>query len=151
TSGGYAISPDSTRVVYLADEERNNRYELYSVPLDGGAPPIKLNATLPTGGNVEDGFDSPFLISPDSTRVVYRADQAVNDRFVLLSVPLDGSAPPVTISGAMITAGDVDFAPFALTSDGTRVVYMADAHVDGAPELFVTPIDGSAAPTRLGL
>jgi hypothetical protein len=50
-------------------------YELYSVPLDGGAAPVKLNGALVSGSNIY----SDFQISPDSSRVVYLADQETDD------------------------------------------------------------------------
>ena len=67
----FQISPDSSRVVYRADQETDTVFELYSVPLGGpAAAGIKLNGALVAGGNV-----NYFQISPDSSRVVYRADQ----------------------------------------------------------------------------
>ena len=60
----FKISPDGTRVVYLADS-----YKLYSVPIGGGKVK-KLNSTLVPGGDIFQ-----FQISPDSTRVVYSANQ----------------------------------------------------------------------------
>lgn len=56
---GYAISPDSSRVVV----------ELYSVSLSGGSV-TNLNTALVASGNVLE-----FAISPDSSRMVYWADQ----------------------------------------------------------------------------
>src|SRR5207244_4314495 len=122
TDQQFRISPDSSRVVYVADAEVDGVAELYSVPLDGSAAPVKLNGALVSGGDVRSTCGG-YAISPDSTSVAYRAHEPQHERF----------------------------APFAITSDSTRVVYMADAEIDGQPELFATPIDGSAAPTRLGL
>ena len=57
TSGGdvhsdrLQFSPDGSRVLYLADQETNHVYELYSVPAAGGTP-VKLNSALPSGGDV---------------------------------------------------------------------------------------------------
>ena len=77
--GNFLISPDSSRVVYIANQEAAFVFELYSVPIGGpAAAGIKLNGTLVVGGNVLN-----FLISPDSGRVVYRADQDTNDVFEL--------------------------------------------------------------------
>ena len=58
-TGGYVlnflISPDSSRVVYWADQQTNNVYELYSVPLGGpAAAGVKLNGAMVTGGYVID-------------------------------------------------------------------------------------------------
>src|SRR5262245_36202261 len=43
----YVLSPDGARVVYLADPETIDFDELYSVPVDGSAAPVKLNGPLP--------------------------------------------------------------------------------------------------------
>jgi Tol biopolymer transport system component len=75
----FQISPDSSRVVYRGDQQTNNVVELYSVPLRGpAAAGIKLNGALAFNGNLSD-----FLISPDSSRVVYRADQDTDEVFEL--------------------------------------------------------------------
>ena len=37
-SGGFKISPDGGRVVYRADQDTDEVQELYSAPIDGGAP-----------------------------------------------------------------------------------------------------------------
>jgi hypothetical protein len=62
-------------VVYHADQDTDNVYELYSVPLDGSDSPVKLNSSLSGGEDVQHGFQ----ISPASRRVVYRADQDVDE------------------------------------------------------------------------
>jgi Tol biopolymer transport system component len=68
---GFVISPDSSRVVYGADQDTFGVWELYSVPIGGPASAgVKLNGPLVAGGDV-----SKCLISPDSSQVVYRADQ----------------------------------------------------------------------------
>ena len=62
------ISPDGSRVVYLADEDTEGVNEIYSVPIGGGAA-TRLNGPLVAGGRV-----SSFVISPDSNTVVYSAE-----------------------------------------------------------------------------
>ncbi len=53
----YTISPDGSRVVYTADQETNNVFEIYSVPLGGPATAgIKLNEALGAGGSVNGEF-----------------------------------------------------------------------------------------------
>ena len=76
----FQISPDSSRVVYQANQETATVFELYSVPLGGpAAAGIKLNGALVAGGNV----CLDFQISPDSGRVIYRADQETDEVFEL--------------------------------------------------------------------
>ncbi len=70
----FALSPDQTRVVYLADAVTNGVLELFAVPLDGSEPAKRLNGPLPVGGNVA----SDFFLLPGG-RTLYRADQETND------------------------------------------------------------------------
>ncbi len=110
----FQVSPDGRRVVYLADQEHDDVFELYSVPITGGAA-TKLNGPLASGGDVFAGFQ----ISPDSTRVAYRADQ-MNDRVIeLYTVPIDGGGP--TRVSEELVAGD--YTGFQFTPDGSHIVY----------------------------
>ena len=59
----FAISPNSQRVVYLADQTQDTLNELFSVPIGGGTA-SRLNRTLTSGGDVQT-----FRISPDSNWV----------------------------------------------------------------------------------
>jgi Tol biopolymer transport system component len=140
--GTYAISADSSYVVYRADVGDTGRVDLYAVPIDGSAPAVRLNGTMLVNRDV-----TAFALSPDSTRVVYRADQATNDVFELYAVPIDGSAGPIKLNAPLPSAGDVE--TFALTPDSARVVYGADQLEDGHQELFAVALDGSSAPVRI--
>jgi len=135
-STALSISPDSRRVLFLADADFNNVYALYSVPIDGSESPLKLNGTLPFGVSVEAGF----LIAPDSSRVVYQAGRKV------FSVPLEGGVA-VQLNGPLPAGAHVD--SFGISSDSARVVYVADEDVSGVHEIFSVPINGSSAPVRL--
>jgi len=137
-AGDVRIAPDSSRVVYRADQDQDQVFELYSVPLDGGVA-LQLHPALPTGGDVEPAFEC----SPDSSRVVYLADQDVNDVLALYSVPLAGGAT-VRLDPGLVAGGDVR-AGFAIAPDASRVVYTADQEVDEQFELFSVPLAGGAA------
>jgi hypothetical protein len=100
TNGGdFAFSPDSSVVVYLADQDSVGVDELYFAPITGGGS-TKLNDPLVAGGNV-DNFGLPnsfgstsfgFQISPDSSRVVYLADQDIDDQVGLYTTLLGETA-----------------------------------------------------------
>ncbi len=130
----FKISPNSQRVVYLSSEETTSgRSELFSVPIAGGTP-IRLNANLVNGGNVSF---SKFEISPNSQRVVYIADQDIDDVNQLYSVPLEGGTS-IRINGNVLLSGDVR--SFRISSDSQRVVYEASDAVNTSVELFSVPI-----------
>ena len=141
-SGGevdsYKISPDGSRVVYQADQDSEDLSELYSVPVAGPASAnVKLNGPLPLGGVVTTGYQ----ISPDGSRVVYRAEQQADGVVELFSVPLTGpSSAGIKLNGAFVAGGDVS--SFAISRDGRWIVYRADQDTDDVFELFITDEGG---------
>ena len=76
SNGSSSSASPTERIVYLADQDINDVFELY---LAGSS--IKLNPPLSQRKNVLD-----FQITPDNTAVVYRADQDTNDVFELYRV-----------------------------------------------------------------
>src|SRR5688572_13056455 len=93
--------PDGSRLLFRGDLEVDNRADLYLVPLDGSATPVRLNDAFP-GGSVFE-----FRLSPDGTRVAYKSFASGSGD--LRVVPLDRSTGPVQIDevrpGAVV--GDV--------------------------------------------
>ncbi len=145
---GFKISADSTRVVYRADQSAYGVYQIYSVPLAGGTAATRLNGVLAVNEDVEPGY----AISPDSTQVVYRSDEDVNDIVELYSAPLNGTGAPTRLNGVLVGGGDVLGSPsnpdLQISPNSARVVYVADQNVDTLNELFSVPIGGGTA-TRL--
>src|SRR5262249_55049499 len=132
----YAIAPDGTRVVYSGDQDTNDVDELYSVPIDGSAPPTKLNAPF---APMKDDVQS-FQISPDGTRVVYQSNQDGIAGLDLSSVPIDGSSAPEVLTGSEslpITAYWFGSDVFQFGSGGARVVYVGE--IAGVDELYSVP------------
>lgn len=142
----YAVSPDATRAVYLADHELHLVPELWSVPLDGSGLPLRLHPPLAAGQGVR-----AFAIGPDGARVVYAADADVPGTLELYSVPADGSAAPVKLSPAPVPGGGVAGGgrEHLLELGLERAVWVADARADEVFELFSAPLDGSAPAVRL--
>jgi len=141
-SWGFRISANSTRVVYYADQQTDDVFELYSVPIAGPASSgVKLNSALVTGGDV---LQASFRISPNSSRVVYVADQQTDEVYELYSVPIGGPASAgVKLYGALVPFGDV-FA-FQISPNSARVVYLADQQTNDVYELYSVPIAGPAS------
>ena len=139
----FAISPDSSTVVYRADERTNNVRELFAVGIDGRGR-VRLTKNLPRGGDVNG-----FQISPDGSTVVFRADQRTNNIKELFAVPLtDG--PLTRLSSDLVAGGDVRPAvtagpEFLISPDSQHVAYIADQDVDQRREAFLVPIDGGDA------
>lgn len=129
----FAISADSSTVVYRADEDTDEIDEIYAVPVDGGSP-TKLNSALVPGGDVSD-----FQISEDSSTVVYEADQDDNGVTELYSVPSGGGAA-TRLNRNLPDGGDVR--SFQISLDSSTVIYRADQDEDNDYELYHVAIDG---------
>jgi len=138
--GRFAFTPDGTRVVYCADREQRDRFELYSRPMDGSQPSRVLSGPMQPQGDVRR--TGGFQVSA-SGRVVYLADESVDGVDELFSVPADGSSNRIRLSQAGLPVSD-----FWLDSSGARVAYKHRLQ-SGYGSLHVASIDGSAAPVTL--
>jgi len=134
----FEVSPNSERVVYFYFS--NGNYGIHSAPVDGSAAPVQLSGVLVPGGSIpEDASHRSFQITPDGTRVLYRADQLVDQRFEVFGVPI-GGGPVTRLSGAMVAGGSVF--DFQVSPDSIGVVFSADRLVDGRVDLFAAPFSG---------
>jgi len=133
------ISPDSKHVVYRADQDTFAVDELYSVPIDGpDTAGVKLNVPLPVGGDVD--FKN-FAVSHDSSRVVYVADQDIDEVDEIYSVPITGpAASGIKLNDPLPTGGDVE--NFKINLDSSSVIYRADQDQDNIMELYTVPMKG---------
>ena len=148
----FLISSDSSRVVYLADQDEDEQFQLYSAAITGGEAPVRLNGELPVGGDVSPGFK----LAPDSSRVVYRASQDDPNVVEVFSVPLAGGSN-LKLNDQLAPGGNVTFDDrfsglntrevIHISPDSQRVIYSADK-IDEVFELFSVPI-GGGTPTRL--
>ncbi len=130
------ISSDSQRVVYVADQDTNDKNELYSVPIDGSAEPVKLNLPLNYGEDV-----SRVVVSPNGQRVVYLVNDSEDDAFYMYSVPITGPAEDSIRLASDVGAGR-RFKDNRISLDNLRVVYIADTLLEGNYELYSVLITG---------
>jgi hypothetical protein len=107
-------------VVYRA-RVPSGQIELFSVPIDGGAP-VRLNATLIAGESV-----TSFAVTPDSTRVVYKARHS--DNWHLWLVPIAGGVP-ARVSAPL---GQEYISKYLVVRNGEEVIYQA-------PGLYAVPL-----------
>lgn len=139
---GFKISPDGSRVVYRGrDVQAGDNVGLFSVPITGGTP-IRLHGDF-TGDQESSVFsDRDFEFSPDGTRVVYRVEASASDTLDegLFSVPVTGGEP-IRLNGDLPEAGRVK-AGFKISSDSTRVIYVADQSFLRVDEIFSASITG---------
>jgi len=142
TSGAdFGISPDSSTVVFVSPFD-----DLYSLPVDGGAPTL-LSAGATVGNGNDSSLATRFLISTDSAHVVYVAVTGVAE---LYSVPIGGGTPtklngPVSLGFPSSTDRQFEISP-----DGSTVVYRIDQDVAGIPRLYSVPIGGGSSTSLSG-
>ena len=134
---GLQFGPDSSRVLYWANQDQSDVWEIYSV-LGAGGTPVKLNGDLVSGGNVSE---SSLQFSPDGSRVLYRADQALNEVYEIYSVP-SGGGTEVKLNGDLEVGGDVFSGGLQFSPDGSRVLYYADQETDAVYEIYSVPSGG---------
>lgn len=146
----FAFSPDGAWVVYRADQDSDEVFELFAAPADGAHPPVKLHPAL---AGSQDVPLHGFRIAPDSQGVVFAADTDVAARVELWSAPIDGSAGAVRLNPPMISGGSLRLeSPFGAQDTFAlarrHVVYLADQDTDETFELFRIPADGSMTAVR---
>lgn len=101
---------------------------IWLVPADGSAVPTQLNAPTSTLQEVK-------RFEVRGNWVAFAGDMRTRNVVELFSVALDGSQPQRRESGPLVFGGDVLADRLALVSDEI-VVYMADQHTNGHPELY---------------
>jgi len=132
----FQISPDSARVVFLADPATAAGVnEIFSAPMNGSSAPVKLNAA---GAAPVTGFG----ITPDSAwTVFFGVDTASGSGAVELyraAIGTASSAVQISDVGQGNAAGDVVAASFSPDSDW--VVYAGDGLADNVFQMYSVPI-----------
>lgn len=128
-------STSQSKVAFLADRATDEVFEMWSVNLDG-TELTKLSGTMVTSGDVTYG--SAHVITEDGTRLVYRADQDVNDFEELYSVNLDGTNR-VKINQTPVALGYVP--GFSVSPDSRFVVYSGNMENSSFVELWTAGIE----------
>lgn len=125
-AGGWALSSDGEWVVYLADADADEQFELYAVPEYGGDP-VKLNGPL-FGGQVVD-----FAIAPNSESVVFRQSGSVAENTGLFAVGIDGAN--LRVLSVPVVAAD-----YVITPDSAAVVYRTAADPESPYDLVASAL-----------
>lgn len=133
----FSLSPDGNTVVYIGDQDTDEITELYSVPVGGGTVTKLSPNTLTTTREVL----FTRLISADSSTVVYIGDQNTNNVNELFSVPIGGGTV-TRLNDPLPSGGGTGLFGFALTPDGSRLIYSADQETNNVHEIFSVPIGG---------
>ncbi len=134
------ITPDSTRALYLADAFVDERFVLFSVPLDGSQAPVALG-TIPVSNGGAPLDSRVVRLTPDGLRAIYLGASDVNGMHELFSVPVAGG-PAVRLSGTTGPDQDV-YSGFVVVANGLAVLFRGDLEADARDELWIAPVDGS--------
>ncbi len=150
--GVFNLSANGETLVYVADQETDEKNELYYVDLSGASPaaPVKISGTLPVDHIV--WYKSQPQVSEDGNRVIYLAGDSTSDTYELYLVDLSGVTPttPVKISGALASGGRVaDTVVFS--ADGRTAVYRADQDTDEVFEIYSVDLSGASPATPVKL
>ncbi len=131
----WALSPNGQVVVFITDKETDNKYELYSVKLDGSSP-VKISGTLSADEDVSD-----FIIAQDNTHVVFATtlSGSINNT-ELLSTPIAGGEAPIPLNGALPACGYIH--GFQVSNNGLQVAYDVKSSCAYVEALYTTPIHG---------
>jgi len=137
----WQISPDSSHVVY-----RHNISQLFSRPIDGSVTSNKLSGPLIPGGLLY----GEILVTADSSRVIYKAQQQPDDVSAsLYSSPIDGSTIAVRLNNPLGTNQFIRDG-VRLTPDGQTAIFRV-SHTQNFrfSLIYRRPTDGSETAVQL--
>lgn len=113
----FKLSDDGAHVVFNADSETQELFELYSTAVDGSMH-VKLNMDYSNAQNTSSGIN--YDISPDSNRVVYWADLDGDFKEEVLEVPISGGTS-TPLSPELQSGSSIGFPEYSL--DGSLVLF----------------------------
>jgi hypothetical protein len=141
----FAITPDSRWVVFSGITPGTSQCEIWSVPIEGSSLPGRLN---PSGDGSCVAYE--FQLSGVGPRAVFAGDFENPGTVEVWSSRVDRTESAVKLSPPMVAGGNVG-EPLLLAPTGSRIVFAADALVDGSEDLWSAPLDGSAPAVRLNI
>lgn len=133
---GFQWSPDSNSLLYRADQETDDVFELYRVGADG-TNRIKVSGSMTAEGDVSK---YTFGWSPDGTRLYYQADKETDQVHELYAVDADGS-DPAKLNGPLPTGGFVGAPEWS--PDSSMIAYAGTEEDSDVRELYVVNADGT--------
>jgi hypothetical protein len=136
------FTADSSRLVFRADQNSDNEFELYSTAVDGSSASLRLNPS-------SQGTVHRFILTPDNQYAVFLWDPTPtrSDSASLFVAALDGSLPPTPISPLLEPGQQVT--SFLYSDSLKSIIYGYDAAVRvgieveaRTKEIYTVPILG---------
>ncbi len=137
---GYQFSADSSFMLYLADQQVDERIELFRVDIAAPGVTTKMNGTLVTDGDVWD-----FKFRPDGTHAAYIATQDDFTVYELYEVAFATPAASTKLSAPMTGGG---LWQFEYSDDSASATYSAEQD-STAPELYRVGVASPGSATKL--
>lgn len=129
----FLLTPDQKTIVAIGDiGSIDNEFNLYAINVVTGAK-IKLNGTMVLGGDVRD-----FVISPDSSEVVFRMDKDTDEAIDLYAVKIDGTN--LRKLNASVSAGKAVQTGYTISPDGNWVSFRDNQNRPTSYDLYVTSL-----------
>ena len=138
----FAITPDGFSVVYRADQDTDEVFELYRTVIASAPNNTKLNPPFLQNSNKNVTL---FGVIPDSSGVVYIADQNTDEVFELFRTLFSGGNSQIN---PPFLLGFEDVVDFVVAPNSSGVVYKADQNTDGVNEVYKA-VFGFPGSTRL--
>lgn len=149
----FQLVPNSDLVIYQADQDTDNKQELY-VSRIGVPGAVNLVNSVPSGAPGIKAFE----VSPDGTRVVFVGEMANPGKDEIYSVALTGAFPATypkapaplygTVAGIGVTPGSDGKPLFRISPNSQKVLFVGKFMDPSKAELYVSPIGGGGE-TRL--
>ncbi len=135
----FQITPDSARVVFLADARLGGKVDdIYSVPIDASAAPVQLNAA---GAAPVIGLG---ITANSATAVFFGKDTSFGSgRVEMYRAAIGTASSGVQISRASQSNAQGNVVAAEFSPDSSRVVYAADASVDGVFQWYSVPVSAA--------
>jgi hypothetical protein len=139
--------PNSNLIAYVADQDTNEKFELYVSPSDSNIGNRKVSGIFMSGSGIGEAPPLPSAVylfgwAPDSSRLAYIADQDTANIFELFSSTPDG-VTNLKLSGPLRAGGNVD--EFAWAPNSSKIAYLADQLTNVGVELYTTLPDVSGS------
>lgn len=130
------ISPDDTKLVFVAQKNASPSFDAYVVNEDG-TNEVKVSGSIVAGGDM-------WHVGITNTKVILHGDLETVNKYELWSVNFDGSAR-TKISGPLVANGVVYIYGFRweITPDQSKVIFIADKTVDNVDEIWSVNMDGT--------
>ena len=144
TSATYTVlSPDNARLAFRGTFLSPGA-DLFVSDLTGVTPQVAVQVS---GNLVAGGAVSYFIFSPDGKRIVYKADQDVDNVFEAYAVDLSGPTPgpSVRVNSPFDPAEDVQGESFFWSPDSTKVTYHTTISGSGFHEVHVGDVASGIA------